>query len=247
MASRKRSTVIAQGAFSFVDSGGRAYHSPFLRRKWGDFDRTGEPRILTATETSQAPAMTRTASVPAGPEAVPPPRPPFGGRSIVLVGLMGAGKTTVGRRLAARLGIPFVDADSEVEAAAGLPIPEIFATHGEAAFRDGERRVIARLLHGGPQVLATGGGAFVDADTRARVAARGISVWLSADLDTLMRRVGRRPTRPLLRQGDPRATMERLMRERAPFYARADIALTTGEGPHDEVVDRLAALLEPYR
>lgn len=193
--------------------------------------------------------MTRTAS------AEPPPaadrarrgRLPFGGRSIVLVGLMGAGKTTVGRRLAARLGLPFVDADAEVEAAAGLPIPEIFATHGEAAFRDGERKVIARLLQDGPQVLATGGGAFMDADTRARIAARGISVWLKADLDVLMRRVGRRSNRPLLKADDPRAVMEGLMRERAPFYARADIVLATGDGPHEEVVDRLAGQLEPYR
>lgn len=172
---------------------------------------------------------------------------PYGGRSIVLVGLMGAGKTTVGRRLAQRLGLPFVDADAEVEAAAGLKIAEIFATHGEPAFRDGERRVIARLLNDGPKVLATGGGAFMDADTRARVAARGISVWLKADLDVLMRRVGKRPTRPLLKSDDPRAVMEKLMKEREPFYAHADIALETGDGPHEDVVDRLAAQLESYR
>ncbi len=182
-----------------------------------------------------------------GAETVTDAHLPFGGRSIVLVGLMGAGKTTVGRRLANRLGLPFVDADAEVEAAAGLPIPEIFATHGEAAFRDGERKVIARLLNDGPQVLATGGGAFMDADTRARVAARGISVWLKAELDVLMRRVGRRPNRPLLKADDPRAVMEKLMAERGPFYARADIVLETGDGPHEDVVDRLAAALEAYR
>lgn len=177
---------------------------------------------------------------------VPPQRPPYGGRAIVLVGLMGAGKTTIGRRLAHRLGLPFVDADTEIESAAGLPIAEIFATHGEAAFRDGERKVIARLLNNGPQVLATGGGAFMNATTRARVAARGISVWLKADLDVLMRRVGKRTTRPLLRTADPRAVMQQLMRDREPVYAHADIVLETGDGPHDNVVDRLAARLEAY-
>lgn len=183
---------------------------------------------------------------PASPQGAKQ-RQPFGGRSIVLVGLMGAGKTTVGRRLAARLHLPFVDADAEVEAAAGLTIPEIFETHGEAAFRDGERKVIARLLNGGPQVLATGGGAFMDAETRARVAARGISVWLKADLDVLMRRVGRRSNRPLLKADDPRAVMAQLMREREPVYATADIVLPTGDGPHEEVVEALMARLAPYR
>lgn len=172
---------------------------------------------------------------------------PYRGKAIVLVGLMGAGKTTVGRRLAQRLDLPFVDADSEVEAAAGLTIPEIFETHGEPAFRDGERKVIARLLSNGPQVLATGGGAYMDTETRAKVAAQGISVWLKADLDVLMKRVGKRPTRPLLKTDNPRAVMEKLMAERNPIYAEADIALETGEGPHEEVVDRLVALLEPYK
>ncbi len=172
---------------------------------------------------------------------------PFGGRAIVLVGLMGAGKTTVGRRLAQRLELPFVDADAEVEAAAGLTIPEIFEAHGEPAFRDGERKVIARLLDGGAQVLATGGGAFMDPDTRARIAQSGISVWLKADLDVLMRRVGKRPTRPLLESDDPRAVMEKLMHERNPVYAQADIALETGDGPHEDVVERLVTELEAYR
>lgn len=165
----------------------------------------------------------------------------------MLVGLMGAGKTTVGRRLAQRLSLPFVDADAEVEAAAGLTIPEIFETHGEPAFRDGERKVIARLLSNGPQVLATGGGAFMDAETRASVAEHGISVWLKADLDVLMRRVGKRPTRPLLKADNPRAVMQKLMEERNPVYAHADIALETGDGPHEDVVDRLMTLLEPHR
>ena len=148
---------------------------------------------------------------------------PMSERSIVLVGLMGAGKTTVGRRLAQKLGLNFVDADAEIERAAGETIPEIFERHGEAAFRDGERRVIARLLEDGPQVLATGGGAFMDETTRANIAARGISVWLRADFDVLMRRVARRGNRPLLKQGDPRRTMERLIGERYPVYERADI------------------------
>lgn len=168
-------------------------------------------------------------------------------RSIVLVGLMGAGKTTVGRRIAQKLNLPFVDADHEIEAAAGETIPEIFERHGEAAFREGERRVIARLLEDGPQVLATGGGAFMDATTRANIAARGISIWLRADLDVLMRRVSRRNNRPLLKQGDPRATMERLINERYPVYAEADITIESVEGPHEIVVDDVIARLEAWR
>jgi len=191
------------------------------------------------SETTHAPANDATS-----PDAA---TGPFGGKAIVLVGLMGAGKTTVGRRLANRLGLPFVDADSEVEAAAGQTIPEIFETHGEPAFRDGERKVIARLLSNGPQVLATGGGAFMDPETRASVRALGISVWLKADLDVLMRRVGKRPTRPLLKADNPRAVMEKLMQERNPVYAEADIALETGDGPHEDVVDRLVTLLEPFK
>ncbi|MCE9651221.1 MAG: shikimate kinase [Parvibaculum sp.] len=168
-------------------------------------------------------------------------------RSIVLVGLMGAGKTTVGRRLAQKLGLGFVDADTEIERAAGETIPEIFERRGEAAFRDGERRVISRLLQGGPQVLATGGGAFMDETTRANIAARGISVWLRADLDVLMRRVARRGNRPLLKQGDPRRTMERLIGERYPVYERADITVESIEGPHETVVDDVIAKLEDFR
>ena len=168
-------------------------------------------------------------------------------RSIVLVGLMGAGKTTVGRRIAQKLGLPFVDADHEIEAAAGETIPEIFERRGEAAFREGERRVIARLLEDGPQVLATGGGAFMDPTTRANIAARGVSIWLRADLDVLMRRVSRRNNRPLLKQGDPRATMERLINERYPVYAEADITIESVEGPHEIVVDDVIARLEAWR
>tara|TARA_R110000868_G_scaffold48908_9_gene158196 strand:+ start:2346 stop:2939 length:594 start_codon:yes stop_codon:yes gene_type:complete len=168
-------------------------------------------------------------------------------RSIVLVGLMGAGKTTVGRRLAQRLGLDFVDADIEIERAAGETIPEIFEHRGEAAFREGERRVIARLLDEGPKVLATGGGAFMDPTTRQNITARGISIWLRADLDVLMRRVSRRNNRPLLKQGDPRATMERLINERYPVYAAADITVESIEGPHETVVDDVITHLNTYR
>jgi len=168
------------------------------------------------------------------------PRPD---RTIALVGLMGAGKSTIGRRLAARLDIPFVDADTEIEAAAGSTIPEIFERHGEAAFRDGERRVIARLLRGKPKVLATGGGAFMNADTRQRLKTRAITIWLRADLNLLMTRVSKRDNRPLLKQGDPRATMERLIAERYPVYATADIVIDSNEGPHEAVVDRIVESL----
>ncbi len=172
---------------------------------------------------------------------------PLAERSIVLVGLMGAGKTTVGRRLARRLDLAFVDADAEIEQAAGETIPEIFERHGEAAFRTGERRVITRLLNGPPQVLATGGGAFMDAATRTNIAARGISVWLKADLDILMKRLGKRSGRPLLESGDPRATMKRLIDERYPVYAGADITIDTLEGPHDAVVECIVESLEDFR
>ena len=172
---------------------------------------------------------------------------PLGERSIVLVGLMGAGKTTVGRRLARRLDLAFVDTDAEIEKAAGETIPEIFERRGEPTFRAGERRVIARLLGEGPCVLATGGGAFMDPLTRANIAARGISVWLKADLDVLMKRVGKRGDRPLLQSGDPRETMKRLMDERYPVYAGADITIESLEGPHDAVVEQVVEELERFR
>lgn len=164
-------------------------------------------------------------------------------KPVVLVGLMGAGKTTIGRRLAAKLGVPFVDSDAEIEAAAGRSIPEIFEDFGEAEFRAGERKVIARLLHKGPMVLATGGGAFMDPKTRARVRTAAISVWLKADIPLLVERVGRRDTRPLLRTGDPAQVLERLAEERYPFYAEAHITVESGAGPHENVVDIIICAL----
>jgi shikimate kinase len=165
------------------------------------------------------------------------------GRSLVLVGLMGCGKSSIGRRLASRLGLPFIDADEEIEAAAGKSIAEIFADHGEAHFRDGERKVIARLLGNGPQVLATGGGAFMNAETRETIRSRGISIWLRAELPVLMRRVTKRDTRPLLNTGDPEATMRRLMAERYPVYALADVTVESRDMPHDQMVGEIIEVL----
>lgn len=165
-------------------------------------------------------------------------------RTLVLVGMMGAGKTTVGRRLASRLNLPFRDADAEIELAAGRTVSELFQEYGEAHFREGERRVIRRLLEEEPpHVLATGGGAFVDPQTRMLIRERALSVWLKADLDVLMERVLRRSHRPLLKQGNPRAVMEQLMRERYPVYAEAHITVETGHGPHEEVVRRILSHL----
>ena len=158
------------------------------------------------------------------------------GRSIVLVGLMGAGKSTIGRRLAQKLGLEFVDADAAIEQAAGKSVQEIFADHGESYFRDGERKVIARLLDSGPQVLATGGGAFMNPETRRLIADRGIAVWLKADLSLLMKRVRRRNDRPLLATGDPEDTMRRLMEERYPVYGEAEITVESRDVPHASIV-----------
>jgi shikimate kinase len=168
----------------------------------------------------------------------------LGSRSIVLIGMMGAGKSSVGRRLAARLAIPFVDADSEIEKAAGMSIADIFARHGEADFRGGEARVIARLLEGGPQVLSTGGGAFMNANTREAIRAKGISIWLKADLDVLMRRLSkRRNDRPLLQTGDPEQTLRALLAEREPAYAQADLTVHSRDAVHDAIVaDIMTAL-----
>ena len=159
------------------------------------------------------------------------------GRPVVLVGLMGAGKTTVGRRLSERLGLPFVDADHEIEEAAGKSIAEIFADHGEPYFRDGERKVIARLLEGEPKVLATGGGAYMNAETRANIRKRGIAVWLRADLALLMKRVKKRNDRPLLKGGDPELVMKTLIDQRYPVYAEADITVDSRDSAHTVMVN----------
>lgn len=164
-------------------------------------------------------------------------------RTIVLVGLMGAGKTKIGRRLAARLNLPFADSDEEIETAAGETIEEIFRHRGEAAFRDGERRVIARLLQGPVHILATGGGAFMDAGTRAVIAKHGVSVWLRADLDVLFARVSRRSNRPLLKTPDPRAVLSELIERRNPIYAEADLTIDSGDGPPEATATRTIAAL----
>ena len=164
-------------------------------------------------------------------------------RTIVLVGLMGAGKTKIGRRLATRLNLPFFDSDTEIEAAAGETIEEIFRNRGEAVFRDGERRVIARLLAQPAHVLATGGGAFMEPSTRTLIAQRGVSVWLRADLDVLLARVARRNNRPLLQQQDPRAILAELIERRYPIYAKADVTIDSGEGPLELTTSRVIAAL----
>lgn len=173
-------------------------------------------------------------------------------RSVVLVGLMGAGKTSIGRRLAQRLGLAFADSDHEIETAAGCTIETIFEMYGERAFRDCERRVIGRLLEEPVQVIATGGGAFMDPETRGTVKTRGLSVWLRADLELLLNRVSRRANRPLLKRGDPKEVLSSLMAERYPIYAEADVTVDTRDAPPDVTVDavidglqRLARIGEP--
>jgi shikimate kinase len=198
------------------------------------------PRQSHAMPETAPPAVTSTCQEAAITAAL-------GTRSIVLVGMMGAGKSTIGRRLAARLCLPFLDADTEIETAAGMSIPDIFETHGEPYFRDGEARVIARLLEGGPGVLATGGGAFMRADTRQRIRSKAVSVWLKADADIIMRRVKRRADRPLLQTADPAATVSRLIEEREPVYQHAHVTIWSRDVPHeqivDECIDALRALL----
>ncbi len=170
----------------------------------------------------------------------------LGTRSIVLIGMMGAGKSTIGRRLAARMRLPFLDADIEIEAAAGMSIPDIFETQGEPYFRDGEARVIARLLDGGPAVLATGGGAFMREETRRRISDKAISIWLKADADIIMRRVKRRADRPLLQTADPAAAVARLIREREPVYQHADITIWSRDVPHEKIVDECIDALHSW-
>ena len=171
----------------------------------------------------------------------------LGARSIVLVGMMGAGKSSIGRRLASRLNIPFVDADTEIERAAGMSIADIFTRHGEADFRSGEARVIARLLDGGPQVLATGGGAVMNADTRTAIKAKGVSIWLTAEVDVLMRRIHkRRHERPMLQAADPAARLRELLAEREPVYALSDLTVQSREVPHEAIVTEIVAALGDF-
>lgn len=166
---------------------------------------------------------------------------------IVLIGMMGVGKSTVGRRLAARLGLPFVDADEEIERAAGMTISEIFERYGEAHFRDGERRVIGRLMDGEPKVIATGGGAFMQADTRAEILDHAIAIWLDADIDVLVDRVSRREGRPLLKDKDPRAVLTELAATRNPVYALAPIHIKSMAAPHEATVEKIMKALEEWR
>ncbi|HEY5048080.1 MAG TPA: shikimate kinase [Rhizomicrobium sp.] len=165
-------------------------------------------------------------------------------RTVALVGMMGAGKSSLGRRLAPLLGVQFRDADSEIEVAAGCSISDVFERFGEMGFREGERKVIARLLREPAHVLATGGGAFIDESTRADIASMATSVWLRAPIELLLTRISRRETRPLLRNGDPRETMERLLRERESIYAMADLVVDSEDGPHQSAIDRLLTALE---
>jgi shikimate kinase len=170
----------------------------------------------------------------------------LGSRSVVLVGMMGSGKSSIGRRLAAALDLPFSDADLEIEQAAGMTIEDVFRIHGEPYFREGEERVIRRLLRGGPQVLATGGGAVISAQTRAEIAKSGISIWLNAPLDLLLQRVARRDNRPLLKTGDPKTVLARLLSERAPYYAEADLVFDSRDASHETIVDELLTLIASH-
>ena len=169
----------------------------------------------------------------------------LGPRSLVLIGMMGAGKSSIGRKLAQRLNLPFVDADSEIERAAGMSISEIFAKHGEPYFRAGEARVITRLLEGGPQVLATGGGAFMHPQSREAIRAKGISIWLRADYDVLMKRIKRRNDRPMLKTDDPGETLRRLMQERDPVYAEADVIVHSRDVPHEIIIGEIISAIAP--
>jgi shikimate kinase len=168
----------------------------------------------------------------------------LGARSIVLVGMPGSGKSSIGRRLAQRLGLDFSDADAEIEAAANMTIPEIFQSRGEAEFRKGEQKVIIRLLDAGSQVIATGGGAFMNAETRTRIKEKGVSIWLKADVETLLKRVKRKSNRPLLQNPDPEGTLRNLLAARETTYAEADLTITSCEVPHEDVVDAIVNLLD---
>ena len=183
-------------------------------------------------------------SDPSGPE--PDPAPAYAGRTIALVGLMGAGKSTVGRRLAEKLGRAFYDSDTEIEKAAGLSISDIFALHGEADFRRGEKQVLKRLLELPPHVLATGGGAFIDAETRALMKEKAVTIWLNADLETLWRRVQKRDNRPLLKRADAKQHLSNLVSERKPFYSQADVHVLSKDGPHTNTVNSILKALQTW-
>ena len=167
-------------------------------------------------------------------------------RTVVLVGMMGAGKTTVGRRLAPRIGLPFFDADNEIEQAAGMSVAELFKRHGEQSFREGEAKVLARLLDDPPCVIATGGGALINADTRQRIAEKSVSIWIKADIDTIVRRATRRGTRPLLKTGDPHEIISNLLKERGDYYGAADIHIDSQPGPHSNTVNLIIEMLGDY-
>jgi shikimate kinase len=196
-------------------------------------------------------AMPESPDLSASPPDTARQRPPdraalmaaLGSRAIVLVGMMGAGKSSIGRRLASELGIPFVDADTEIEKAAGMSIPDMFQSKGEEYFRAGEARVIARLLDCGAQVLATGGGAFMNEQTRALVREKGVSIWLKADLDVLLRRIKRRNDRPLLKNGDPAVTLTQLLEQRDPVYAEADLTIQSRDVQHETIMTEIIAAL----
>ncbi len=173
-------------------------------------------------------------------------RASLGSRCVVLLGMMGAGKSSIGRRLAAHLDLPFNDADTEIERAAGMTIEEIFKVHGEPYFREGEERVIRRLLQGGPQILATGGGAVISPRTRAAIASSGISIWLKAPLDLLVQRASKRDNRPLLKTGDPQAVLARLLAEREPYYREATLVFESREAAHEVTVDEVLRLLASH-
>lgn len=193
------------------------------------------PSIITSNEAADALAP-RILSIRQG----------LGSRSIVLIGMMGAGKSSIGRRLASELRLQFADADTEIESAAGMTIEEIFKQHGESYFREGEERVIKRLLKSGPQVLATGGGAVLSAETRSRIAEQGVSIWLNAPLELLLQRVARRDNRPLLKTDNPAGVMARLLEQRVPYYRAADIVFESRDAPHDVIVDEVLTLLADH-
>jgi len=195
------------------------------------------------------PASDASDRLPACDASDRPPAPNPGGipaKTIVLVGLMGAGKSCIGRRLASEFGMKFIDADAEIEAAAGCAIDDIFERHGEAAFRDGERRVIARLLSQPAHVMATGGGSFMDAGTRALIKEHGVSLWLKADLALLLKRTARRNNRPLLKRGDPKEILARLIEERYPIYAEADITIDSQDGPPEVTAARARSAIGDF-